>query len=401
MSEYRVYRSGEPEPVQGLAAPRRPRPWPRPAACSATPAGAARRRRRRLRALVIWAAVAVAAAIAAVLFWFYGRDMLGNSLAAFDLARLSGKVPGWVVVGMPVVAVAVAAAVDRLPCLRPSLRSQGGRRRRRRGHGWPPPVSPWAGRTAPWRRRASQRGAAGRGRRHRAGAAPRASRRGHEHPAHRLRQDQDPRRHRALGHADPRAPRPRHQEHLHVLGAARPARADPRPRLRQDEHGLLLRRPAARRQDVHASSPACRSTTSSRSISPASGTWSTSSAASTSRSTIATTNPESADYKSIDISPGYQLIRGHDALDFVRFRHDQLGDFTRMQRQQLFLKEMQRQSDALERGLDEGPAPHQGDHRRDDLRHRLAQASPAARRADLPGRHVQGVHGAPRGLRRP
>ena len=56
--------------------------------------------------------------------------------------------------------------------------------------------------------------------------------------------------------------------------------------------------------------------------------------------------PESADYKSIDIEPGYQLIRGHDALDFVRFRHDQLGDFTRMQRQQLFLKEMQRQSAA-------------------------------------------------------
>jgi LCP family protein required for cell wall assembly len=55
-------------------------------------------------------------------------------------------------------------------------------------------------------------------------------------------------------------------------------------------------------------------------------------------------NPESSDYKSIDIEPGYQLLDGHDALDFVRFRHDQHGDFTRMQRQQLFLKEMQRQS---------------------------------------------------------
>jgi hypothetical protein len=54
--------------------------------------------------------------------------------------------------------------------------------------------------------------------------------------------------------------------------------------------------------------------------------------------------PESADYKSIDILPGYQLIGGHDALDFVRYRHDQLGDFGRMQRQQLFLKELQRQS---------------------------------------------------------
>ncbi len=55
-------------------------------------------------------------------------------------------------------------------------------------------------------------------------------------------------------------------------------------------------------------------------------------------------NPESSSWKSIDIEPGYQLMHGHDALDFVRFRHDQQGDFTRMQRQQLFLKELQRQS---------------------------------------------------------
>jgi LCP family protein required for cell wall assembly len=56
-------------------------------------------------------------------------------------------------------------------------------------------------------------------------------------------------------------------------------------------------------------------------------------------------NPEYSDWKSIDIEPGYQLLRGHDALDYVRFRHDQKGDFTRIQRQQLFLKELQRQSD--------------------------------------------------------
>ena len=35
--------------------------------------------------------------------------------------------------------------------------------------------------------------------------------------------------------------------------------------------------------------------------------------------------PESANYKSIDILPGYQLVRGHDALDFVRYRHDRAG----------------------------------------------------------------------------
>ncbi len=55
-------------------------------------------------------------------------------------------------------------------------------------------------------------------------------------------------------------------------------------------------------------------------------------------------NPEESSFKSIDISPGYQLLRGHDALDFVRFRHDEKSDFGRMQRQQLFLKETQRQS---------------------------------------------------------
>ena len=54
--------------------------------------------------------------------------------------------------------------------------------------------------------------------------------------------------------------------------------------------------------------------------------------------------PASADYKSINLEPGYQLVRGKQALNFVRYRHDQKGDFTRMQRQQLFLKEVQRQS---------------------------------------------------------
>jgi LCP family protein required for cell wall assembly len=54
--------------------------------------------------------------------------------------------------------------------------------------------------------------------------------------------------------------------------------------------------------------------------------------------------PASADYKSINLEPGYQLVRGKQALNFVRYRHDQQGDFTRMQRQQLFIRELQRQS---------------------------------------------------------
>src|SRR5450830_1478556 len=48
--------------------------------------------------------------------------------------------------------------------------------------------------------------------------------------------------------------------------------------------------------------------------------------------------------KSIDLEPGYQLVKAKQALSFVRFRHDQQGDFTRMVRQQLFLREVQRQA---------------------------------------------------------
>ena len=54
--------------------------------------------------------------------------------------------------------------------------------------------------------------------------------------------------------------------------------------------------------------------------------------------------PASADYKSINLDAGYQLVHGKQALNYVRYRHDQRGDFTRMQRQQLFLRAVQQQS---------------------------------------------------------
>ena len=55
-------------------------------------------------------------------------------------------------------------------------------------------------------------------------------------------------------------------------------------------------------------------------------------------------NPVGSGYKSIDIQPGYQLLDGKNALNFVRYRHDIYADFGRMVRQQMFLKELQRQS---------------------------------------------------------
>ena len=54
-------------------------------------------------------------------------------------------------------------------------------------------------------------------------------------------------------------------------------------------------------------------------------------------------NTATDDWASINIEPGYQLLDGAQTLDFVRFRHDQNGDFTRIVRQQMFLREMKRE----------------------------------------------------------
>src|SRR5579885_344646 len=40
----------------------------------------------------------------------------------------------------------------------------------------------------------------------------------------------------------------------------------------------------------------------------------------------------------IDLEPGYHTLTGNQAMGFVRFRHDSLGDIGRIQRQQLFLQ---------------------------------------------------------------
>jgi len=48
------------------------------------------------------------------------------------------------------------------------------------------------------------------------------------------------------------------------------------------------------------------------------------------------------DWSSIDIKPGYQLLKGSRALEWVRFRHED-SDFYRVARQQIFLREVARQ----------------------------------------------------------
>jgi LCP family protein required for cell wall assembly len=50
------------------------------------------------------------------------------------------------------------------------------------------------------------------------------------------------------------------------------------------------------------------------------------------------------DFEMIDLQPGYQLMGGADALDYVRFRHDKNMDFGRMEKQQRFLSELREQA---------------------------------------------------------
>ncbi len=49
-------------------------------------------------------------------------------------------------------------------------------------------------------------------------------------------------------------------------------------------------------------------------------------------------------YEPIDMHPGYQLLNGADALDYVRFRHDRNMDFGRMERQQRFMSALREQA---------------------------------------------------------
>jgi LCP family protein required for cell wall assembly len=49
-------------------------------------------------------------------------------------------------------------------------------------------------------------------------------------------------------------------------------------------------------------------------------------------------------YEGIDLYPGLQRLNGHDALAYVRFRHDGMGDIGRIQRQQKFLRAVSKQA---------------------------------------------------------
>lgn len=53
---------------------------------------------------------------------------------------------------------------------------------------------------------------------------------------------------------------------------------------------------------------------------------------------------DNAEWELLKLSPGYQLLDGASALDYVRFRHDNNADFGRMDRQQRFITALREQA---------------------------------------------------------
>ena len=47
---------------------------------------------------------------------------------------------------------------------------------------------------------------------------------------------------------------------------------------------------------------------------------------------------DNSQHLSIDLQPGPQVLKGHDLEGFLRYRHDEMGDIGRLERQQLALK---------------------------------------------------------------
>ncbi len=346
MSDYTVYRAGDDEPASGppsLFDPAQPRPDEeglRKVYRSDAPSG---------RRWVLWVLVAAAVAAAAVLFWLYGRDSLGNAQAAYDIVRTTGKVPGWALITAPVVMLLVVALVSmyvafgRLTVLKVvglvlvvvALAAPGA-------------AVGWANGTV------STVGNA------KGGTV--------QHPF--TGNWKDPAK------DDLPVPLPGKAVNILLIGSDKsqtpgdPGRSDTQILLRLDPatksismlslpRDLRVNIPGVGYDKMNAAYAYGGPDLVIKTFSQLTGLpinhyvmvnfagfWHAVNIVGGVYVPIDHHyfNPQGTGWKSIHIQPGYQLLDGKNALDFVRFRHDQLGDFTRMQRQQLFIKELQRQS---------------------------------------------------------
>ena len=343
MGSYRVYKVGQDEHVRVAATA---------AAAPLEGAGGARGRGRvgtaAPRRWWVWALVAAALVAAFVLYWLYGRDAVGNSRAAFDLAKLSGTVPDWAVFAAPVVMVAAIALVTvylafgrhlavkliGVAAVVVVLATPG------LAVGYANGLVSAVGQTGTAAKTSEER--------------------------------------QQIQEADQKIDRPIPNRPMNILliGSDKstipgdPGRSDTQMLVRLDPETKsisMLSLPRDLRVDIPGRGYAKMNEAYSYG-GPAlvidtfkqltglpingwievnfSGFWHVVNLLGGVYLPIDHKYfvPASADYKSINLEPGYQLVRGKQALNFVRFRHDEKGDFGRMQRQQLFLKELQRQS---------------------------------------------------------
>jgi len=339
MSKYRVYRVGEAEPVRvGGAA----RPDVQP------PASALRAERRRaarpragLRDWLLRLGVAVAVIAVIAIIWLYGRGMLDSALAALDLARVSGKLPSWTLVAAPIVAVLIVLLVSvylafgrhvvvksvLLAVLIAALATPG------LALGWANGTVGTVGQSTP-----EKIAAVAKTKKELRPALP-------GKPMNILLMGSD--------HAGPGDPGRSDSQIL--------VRLDP-----QTKSISMLSVPRDLRVDIAGvgwnkmnaaftyGGPALAVKTFSQVTGlpiqhfvqvDFNGFWHVV------QDLGGVYIPVDHRYyfedngvSEVSLEPGYQILHGDQALKFVRFRHDGMGDFGRMQRQQLFLKEMQRQS---------------------------------------------------------
>ena len=336
MASYRVYKVGEDEHVR-VAAVASPAPLPRGRTGATAP-----------RRWWLWALIAAALAAAVVLYWFFGREAVGNSKAALDLAKLSGKVPDWAVVGTPVVVVAAVALVTAYLAFGRHLAVK------LVGVAVVVVVLVTPGLAVGY-------------------ANGLVSDLGDSGNTPTSKADQA-----AITKADQQVDRPIPNKPMNILliGSDKstvpgdPGRSDTQLLVRLDPQTKSISMLSLPR-DLQVDIPGVGLAKMNEAYSyggPAlvietfrqltglpingwievnfAGFWHVVNLLGGVYLPIDHKYfvPASADYKSINLDAGYQLVRGKQALNFVRFRHDQQGDFTRMQRQQLFLKEVQRQS---------------------------------------------------------
>jgi polyisoprenyl-teichoic acid--peptidoglycan teichoic acid transferase len=336
-ADYTVYRAGHDEPVRRAV---RSSPAPVP---PGEPLAALSRRSRphRARTVLPWALAVLGVVALAVLFWRYGRQPIADFWAVLDLAQATGNVPSWALVGVPSVAAAATIGVTAYLAF--------GRHLALKVVGLVVLVAVLA---APGFALGWTNGTLG----EMGDRSPDVAK-----VVERTRKQLQP-------------PLPGKAVNILLLGADKrpddPGRSDTMVLVRLDPatksitmlsfpRDLYVEIPGYGYDKMNAAYPyggaaLCVETVGQLTGLPVhhfievdfGGFWSVVSILGGVYYPVDRRyyNPPGTGYLPVDLEPGYQLLWGHDALGFVRFRHDALGDFTRMRRQQSFLKELQRQS---------------------------------------------------------